>query len=155
MRLWHYKLLPYLPNQQLVSQWRELSSIFSSQNRYILINYVYDHPKEYLKHYSKLVLDEFKNRGYKVRSFDAYNKYFEGIEDSEVNFPEHNYRYLRQNFYNLQEKFDRNQKGFDKALQERLEEMFIKETFQQDPNDFIILGVDLAIEKDKGVNYDL
>ena len=57
--------------------------------------------------------------------------------------------------YNLQEKFDRNQKGFDKALQERLEEMFIKETFQQDPNDFIILGVDLAIEKDKGVNYDL
>ena len=55
----------------------------------------------------------------------------------------------------IQEKFDRNQKGFDKALQERLEEMFIKETFQQDPNDFIILGVDLAIEKDKGANYDL
>ena len=54
MRLWHYKLIPYLPNHQLVSQWRELSSIFSAQNKYILINYVYDHPREYLKHYTKL-----------------------------------------------------------------------------------------------------
>ena len=128
MRLWHYKLIPYLPNHQLVSQWRELSSIFSAQNKYILINYVYDYPREYLKHYAKLVLDEFNKRGYKVRNFDTYNKFFENVKDEEVNFPEHNYRYLRQNFYNLEEKFDRKQKGFEQETYQKLMTMFIEET---------------------------
>ena len=27
MRLWHYKLIPYLPKKQLVSQWRECIAI--------------------------------------------------------------------------------------------------------------------------------
>ena len=140
MRLWHYKLIPYLPNHQLVSQWRELSSIFSAQNKYILINYVYDHPREYLKHYTKLVLDEFNKRGYKVRNFDNYNKFFDGVEDKEVNFPEHDYRYLRQNFYNLEEKFDRKQKGFDQETYEKLFLLFIKETIE-DKEDHRMLEV--------------
>lgn len=38
MRLWHIDLIPYLPKTQLISQWRELNSVFKKQNKHILIN---------------------------------------------------------------------------------------------------------------------
>ncbi len=52
MRLWHYKLIPYLPKSQLLAQWRELNSIFKKQDKHILINYIYDYDKSYLINYS-------------------------------------------------------------------------------------------------------
>ena len=51
MRLWHKDLIPYLPKQQLLGQWRELNSIYVKQNRHILINFIYEYsPYQYLIH---------------------------------------------------------------------------------------------------------
>ena len=77
MRLWHYKLIPYLPNSQLIAQWRELNTIFVKQPNHILINYVYDYPKCHLFEYTQLVLQEMEKRGFditrvKYRNFRNY-----------------------------------------------------------------------------------
>lgn len=52
MRLWHIDLIPYLPKSQLIAQWRELNSIYAKQDRRILINYIYEYNRHYLKAYS-------------------------------------------------------------------------------------------------------
>ena len=41
MRLWHRDIIRFLPKGQLVSQWKELGSIYKNQNKHILINYIY------------------------------------------------------------------------------------------------------------------
>ena len=100
--------------KQLVSQWRELNSIFKKQDNHILINFVYDCPKEHLMYYTNLIIAEFKKRGYKIKSLDNYNTYFDGIQApvyiARNNLFDHKMgdRYLRQCYYNLQEKFDAN-----------------------------------------------
>ena len=81
MRLWHYKLISLLPKSQLLAQWRELNSIFKKQDRHILINYVYDYPKDCLQVYADMVINEMTMRGYKVKSMDNYHSYFQS------NFP--------------------------------------------------------------------
>ena len=121
MRLWHYKLLPYLPKSQLLAQWRELNSIFRKQDKHILINYVYEHPREDLLTYTILVLREMEKRGISItsKSVDNYVWYF-GKSLSELDHDSlsepfadvMNLRYLTQCFYNLQEKYDRGQKDF-------------------------------------------
>lgn len=114
MRLWSIQLLDVLPRQQLVAEWRELNSIFKKQDNHILINFVYDCPKEHLLYYTNLIIAEFNKRGYKIKSFDNYNTYFEGIQapiyiaDSNLFNGKMGERYLRQCVYNLQEKFDAN-----------------------------------------------
>ena len=124
MRLWHYDLIKFLPKSQLLAQWRELNSIFKKQDKHILINYVYDYPKEDLYIYSGLVIGEMTARGYKIRSVDNYNNYFKDInEPKEYYNPfknHHNDRYLTQCFFNLQEKYDRGQKDFDKKTYKEL-----------------------------------
>ena len=112
IRLWHIDLVNVLPRQQLVAEWRELNSIFKKQDNHILINFVYDCPKEHLMYYTNLIIDEFHKRGYKIKSFDNYNTYFEGIQapvyiaPCNLFYGKMNDRYLRQCLYNLQEKFD-------------------------------------------------
>ena len=122
MRLWHYKLIPFLPNSQLIAQWRELNSIFKKQDKHILINYVYEYSKHDLYIYSFMVLKEMTHRNFKIKSVDNFNNYF-GLDPlaeivmktGETPFVRHHdKRYLRQCFYNLQEKYDRGQKDFSK-----------------------------------------
>lgn len=119
MRLWHYKLIPFLPNSQLLAQWRELNSIFKKQDKHILINYVYEYPRENLIWYSELVIREMSKRNFKIKSFDNLLDYCVSYYKMDNPFPNHhNNRYLIQCFYNLQEKYDRGQKDFtiDKYL---------------------------------------
>lgn len=65
-------------------------------------------------YYTNLIIAEFKKRGYKIKSLDNYNTYFEGIQAPVYIAPcnlfngKMNDRYLRQCLYNLQEKFDAN-----------------------------------------------
>lgn len=124
MRLWHYKLLPYLPKSQLIAQWRELNSIFKKQNKHILINYIYGYPKDDLISYTRMVIDELKMRGYTVdiHNFENYFGTRFGRDETywvdtmyikEPFRKHHNNRYLLQCFYNLQEKYDRGQQDFD------------------------------------------
>lgn len=134
MRLWHYKLIPYLPKKQLISQWRELNSIFKKQNKYILINYVYEYPKEDLYLYTEKVLKEMQKRQIRIKSYKNANNYFEELYSKtnklsiNIPFPNHHTdRYLLQCFYNLQEKYDRGQKNFTKEQYEKLCDFVNKE----------------------------
>lgn len=110
MRLWHVDMIKVLPRQQLLSQWRELCSIYSKQDNHMLINFVYEDISS-LKKYSDLVIQEFGRRGYKIsdQAMNKYKTYFEDkpTEDVEVVFPKKmNLRYFRQCYYNLEEKYD-------------------------------------------------
>ncbi len=69
MRLWHYKLLPFLPKSQLMAQWRELNSIYAKQDKHILINFIYEYDRVELLIYSALVISELKERKVNIRSF--------------------------------------------------------------------------------------
>lgn len=142
MRLWHYKLIPFLPKSQLLAQWRELNSIFKKQDKHILINYVYEYGKEDLMEYSIRIMSEMRRRNISIKSIQNYSLYF-GKEGKKIfdhlcllrgqsknnrynPFPNHHTdRYLLQCFYNLQEKYDRGQKDFSEEQYKKLEE-FIK-----------------------------
>ena len=119
MRLWHYKLLPYLPKSQLLAQWRELNSIFKKQDKHILINYIYNYKKSDLYNYTLLVMIEMDIRGYRVKSLDNYYDFFKDYIGSaeiytDVFKKHHTKEYLLQCFMNLEEKFERFQSDFDR-----------------------------------------
>ncbi|MFJ7922272.1 pyrimidine dimer DNA glycosylase/endonuclease V [Lysinibacillus fusiformis] len=116
MRLWHVDLIAFLPKGQLLSQWRELNSIFAKEDKHILINYLYEYPKDDLFIYTEMVIGEMKKRGYQIRTFEKMNKYFEELGAVEEKIPfkqHHNKEYLDICFYNLKEKFIRGQKDYD------------------------------------------
>lgn len=116
MRLWHVDLLKYLPKGQLLSQWRELNSIFAKEDKHILINYIYEYSKNDLYVYTEKVIKEMKNRGYQIRSYEKMNKYFEHLESVKHVKPfknHHDNEYLQICYYNLKEKFIRGQKDFE------------------------------------------
>ena len=66
MRLWHQKLLPYLPRQQLLGQHRECCALRGAGwgRRHSVVNYVFAHEPERLAAYHFLVMDEMARRGY-------------------------------------------------------------------------------------------
>lgn len=115
MKLWHYKLIPVLPNAMLVSQWRECIAIKRQWEKgtlkHRLVSYVIDNYKELFINYVTDIIQEMSKRNIKYQ--DKY--YFEILhfcqssdeETCVVNYPEHNDRYLKQCYYNLQEKYDR------------------------------------------------
>ena len=114
MRLWHKALIEVLPRQQLLSQWRELCSIFVKENRHILINFLWDkYPLEHLLSYTYIIIEEFNKRGYNI-SEDSMNKmilFFKkyNIINSDIKYVElfknkMNKTYLRQCIYNLEER---------------------------------------------------
>ena len=130
MRLWHYKLIPFLPDKQLLGQWRELNSIFKKQDKHILINYIYEYDKDTtddLFDYTCMVIAEMQKRGFKVNHLENMIRFFklsdvfvyqyipqlkDAVFKGGVFKNHHNNRYLLQCFFNLQEKYDRGQKDF-------------------------------------------
>ena len=66
MRLWHEDLIPLLPRQQLLGQHRECCALRGAGwgRPHSTVNYVFDHPKEWLYCYHTKVLQEMINRGY-------------------------------------------------------------------------------------------
>ncbi len=135
MRLWHYELIPFLPNKQLIAQWKELNAIFKNQDKHILINYVYMYPISDLYIYSIKIIREMEKREIRVKSYRNLICYcdYNLIEDLKSGYAynvvmhmpvfknHHNYRYLKQCFYNLQEKYDRGQDDFSKEIYHKLE----------------------------------
>lgn len=130
MRLWHYKLIPYLPKSQLLAQWRELNSIFKKQDKHILINYVYSQPRE-LYIYTEKVIEEMEKRNYKIKSLDNFKRYFAGKEiiifNSSAKFKEHDKTYLTICYYNLMEKCMRGQKDFTLDIWIKIDDFYKKE----------------------------
>lgn len=128
MRLWHYKLIPVLPNKMLVSQWRECIAIKRQWEKgtlkHRLVSYVMDYDKTIFVEYVGRVYNECLKRNIKIR--DKY--WFEFLKFCDIdynfekknNYPEHNDRYLKQCFFNLEEKFDRGiitKEEFDKIIE--------------------------------------
>lgn len=132
MRLWHKDLIPYLPQQQLVAQWRECCAIASCLAKdhtpnHILVNPVLEYDPAHYISFCSLVFKEAYERGYSIA--DRSRKKLEDdlrawqlyLKDSlpwelEDKIPVaynklfedwHNERYLIQCYYNLEEKYDR------------------------------------------------
>ena len=114
MRLWHKDLIPVLPRQQLLGQWREVCAIARniSENgtpNHVLVNKVLDYGAGHLNQYAYEICAEALSRGYKV-DFDRFIQHrpqpIEGCSHEEIFKDWHNARYMRQCLYNLQEKAD-------------------------------------------------
>lgn len=134
MRLWHRDLIPYLPKMQLMGQWRELCCIASnlaSQHtpNHILVNPILDYSPDHFEAYCNLIIHELIKHNINiheptlhelkdnVRSWRLYLKQelpFDYIDvdwtldlGEPIYFDWHNDRYLKQCYYNLEEKYDR------------------------------------------------
>ena len=115
MRLWHKDLIPFLPRQQLLGQWRECCLIAKQiaekgTPNHVLVNRVMEYGDVEFNTYAYSVFQEMFERGYHAdpRRFFQYRKngIVELLEEKEL-FPGwHNDRYLHQCLANLQEKAD-------------------------------------------------
>lgn len=112
MRLWHKDLIPYLPRQQLVAQWRECCCIarniyHDGTPNHLLVNKILDYPDEDFNTYTSYVIAEMQKRGYSVRP-DRFWQWRKNKEMSNGRIFEgwHNVRYMRQCYSNLMEKYD-------------------------------------------------
>ncbi len=116
MRLWHKNLIKVLPREQLVAQWREVSAIAGSiikngTPNHLLVNKVLNYDFDHFISYSKLVKDEITARGYRTTStvWDKIVNLEPSWKEVPINelFPDwHTGRYLKQCYYNLEEKYD-------------------------------------------------
>lgn len=118
MRLWHYQLLPYLPDMQFRGQLREIVAIVrtwraTGKTNHLLINRVMDYGKYELFRYFALYLEEYNRRyGKRVKNLNNYYSeilWFAAEDvrefDDEVVYPGwHNKEYLRICMANLYEK---------------------------------------------------
>ena len=129
MRLWHTELIPFIPKSQLLAQWRELNSIFAKEDRHVLINYIYEYPKQDLYIYTQVVLKEMRARNITIRTFDKMERYFEQLAiptDYAPYSKHHNDEYLTICYYNLYEKYIRGQKDFSTEQFEALQHYYYK-----------------------------
>ena len=119
MRLWHEKLIPLLPRQQLLGQHRECCALRGAGwgKPHATVNYVFDHPKEYLYCYHRKVMCEMEKRGY-FPNILWYNEHYRGkntpidysistavvndlLRSNSVIYPEHDDRYMAECINNL------------------------------------------------------
>ena len=119
MRLWHKDIIKYLPREQLIAQWRELSAIAGNLNtkgtpNHILVNKILDYPREHFISYAFYVRQEMTRRGYRTMD-SVWNKIYCTRESDygemeivplEDLFPNwHNDTYWIICYYNLKEKW--------------------------------------------------
>lgn len=106
--------MTYFHVSNCYGQWRELNSIFKKQDKHILINFIYDYPKEHLLYYTDKLIREFDKRGYKINKIENYKQYFDDVDkvkyaymlkESNCFKEKMNNIYLRECLYNLEEKF--------------------------------------------------
>lgn len=114
MRLWHYELLPYLPDLQFKGQLRELVVIMRDwrdrgTTNHILINKVMEYPKTDLATYMLYYCGEYRLRyGVSVKE-KILEEFFEfasvvGLFGYRPFKSWHTKEYLRSNMANLREK---------------------------------------------------
>ena len=66
MRLWHQKLIRFLPRQQLLGQHRECCALRGAGwgRKHAIVNYVFTYSPDHLVAYHHLVMEEMERRGY-------------------------------------------------------------------------------------------
>lgn len=113
MRIWHYKLLPYLPERQFKGQLRELIAIMrewrdKGTTNHVLINKVMEYEKAELLRYFVLYESEYHRRygkwiGEYEKEFLAFSKHDSSLKKY-YHRGWHNKEYLRICMANLYEK---------------------------------------------------
>ena len=119
MRLWDFRLLPFLDDFHIVAQWRELLAIKGAIDKngtpnHRLVNKVLDYNIQEFKNYTALVVSELKKRKIKyleqkwaeIRDWDCQRFNNEKYFGAKLYPNWHNGRYLKQCYYNIQEKYD-------------------------------------------------
>lgn len=115
MRLWHIKLISVLPREQLVAQWRELSTIAGAIEKkgtpnHILVNFVLDYDYDHFINYAAAVRSEMTSRGYRTMN-SVWNKItslkpnWNQLPLEEIYKEKMNHDYLIICYFNLKEKY--------------------------------------------------
>ena len=115
MRLWHIDLIPVLPREQLIAQWRELSAIAGAIQKkgtpnHILVNFVLIYDYDNFISYASEVREEMTKRGY--RTMNSVWEKIVSLKSNWVRLPHNeiykekmNNTYLEICYYNLYEKY--------------------------------------------------
>lgn len=103
MRLWHTKLIPALPREQLVAQWRELSAIagkiqLNGTPNHVLVNFVTDYDFDHFISYAYYIRQEMTARKYRTMSA-VWDKIVSLKPDWTLLPIEEVYKYKMSNFY--------------------------------------------------------
>ena len=114
IRLWHTKLIPVLPREQLVAQWREISACAGAIQtkgtpNHILVNFILDYDYDHFISYAYYVRQEMTKRGYRTMSsvwgkIIALKPNYNLIPLEEVYKEKMNRFYLQVCYWNLAEK---------------------------------------------------
>ena len=127
MRLWHQKLIPHLPRQQLLGQHRECCALRGAGwgRKHATVDYVFEYDPARLVAYHYLIMNEMRHRGYNVDSawevpkwrgrtleFDIMfirdealvDEYWYSALRGKMIYPEHNEAYLKECLENLKGK---------------------------------------------------
>ena len=111
MRLWHYQLLPYLPDLQFKGQLRELVAIMhdlrdKGKTNHVLINRVMNYPKADLYGYFLEYAVEYEKRyGKTPKQTDEFGDYGERNYTHKPFKYWHDEKYLKVCMANLYEKY--------------------------------------------------
>ena len=116
MRLWHEKIIPLLPKNQLLGQHRECCALRGNgwKKKHKTVDYVFSYSPYLLFRYHFLVMEEMEKRGYNV-SEEWKDKNYRGkiaekymnLEEEVIEDPiykEHNNKYLDECIENLRNK---------------------------------------------------
>lgn len=100
MRIFHYALLPYLPDLQFRGQLRELVAIMhdwrdKGRTNHLLINRVMEYQKDDLTGYATLYAIEYENRYGKKVSLKEFIQFSDGLAHTPPFEGWHNTEYLR------------------------------------------------------------
>jgi uncharacterized protein (TIGR02328 family) len=127
MRLWHQALIPYLPRQQLLGQYRECCALRGEGwgKKHSVVDYIFTHNPAKLVAYHYIIMEEMERRGYlPARIWDnpdwrgnALGEQVDWADRKEVDqlwmninqigqiiYPEHNETYLNECLDNLKSK---------------------------------------------------
>ena len=107
MRIYHHKLIPVLPRQQLIHTHRIVCSLRGKNwgKKSTNTNYIFRYSWEYLYNYHILIMNEMKKRNYKPnpiwtdyyyrgKNCKAMNQDFITKLRNKKNYKEHNKKYL-------------------------------------------------------------
>ncbi len=116
MRLWHEKLIPLLPREQLLGQHRECCALRGNGwgKKHSTVDYVFTHSAYKLFCYHKLIIKEMKTRGYKPdklwenplhrgKTCKPFKELLSTAKTSPI-YNEHDEEYLKECIDNLKEK---------------------------------------------------
>lgn len=116
MRLWHTNFIKVLPREQLVAQWRELSSVAGAIQKkgtpnHLLVNFVLEYDYDHFISYAYYVRQEMTSRDYRTMNsvwekIVALKPNYTILPLERVYFNKMNYGYLTICYYNLREKWE-------------------------------------------------